>query len=257
MKKMKINKSKVQLNLEGLRIINKEGKDYLVLSELHAVFGVEPSFIANASVRVEPGFVDKYIRKFFIENSKNARIRKCLDIEGLPKFLNKLSYKFDNTVLVEFSNYVDYLISQENSKPHKARIVEFRPQEDIVNIDEKSIVGNMESVNDLESDAKKLEVSLASSEDTIEDVTQISETNLTDISDMADIDSVLNVMDGVLSMLSERSALKQENEALKLKIQDLEKEISDLKSELNNSKTKSDSIVKKATLIRDYVLSNK
>lgn len=251
--KKNTNKVRVKLNLEGLRVLNKEGKYYLVLSELHHVFGVEPAFIANASVRVEEGFVDQYIKKFHFAEAKIAKNRKCLDVEGLPKFLKKLSYKFEDSVLTEFSNYVDYLISQESSKTTKARVVEFRPQEDNANVEcSRSSVMLPETAvtNNLECDTKHSDLILPT--DSI-----VPDTSEPKLEDITDIDSILSVMDGVLSMLAERSALKSENEQLKFKVQELEKEISELKFELNNSKAKSDSIVQKATLIRNFVLANK
>ena len=265
MKTMKNVKIKTKLNFEDLRILTKEGKNYLVLSELHNVFGVKPAFIANASARVGGDFVARYIKKFVLEDSKFMREKKCLDIEGLPLFLKKLSYKFEDSVLNEFANHIEFLISQNVEK--KAKIVEFKSQEsdESINISNALTIIPAKTINDSTENSFENKVNLESSDssdsvmllDSEVENSDVIEKNKSDITDITDIDSVLNIMDGVLSMLEERSILKSENDALRKRIQELEEEIDRLDSALKNTNAKNNSILKKATLIRDYVLQNK
>ena len=227
-------KNNCKLNFEALQLVTKDGKHYLVLSELHKVFNVNASFISNVSARINKEYDNKYIKKFVIDNASHSRPKRYLEVDGIAVFLQKISYKFEDSVLNDFANYIECLI-QEKETPKQSKVVEFPPQTEV-----NTINCECEDIH-----PKTIDTSVNSVDN------NSVENNISNIND------VINIMDSVLAMLKERSILKNENDMLKARIQELEQEISNLNNELLNTHSKNDSIAKKATLIRDYVLSNK
>lgn len=227
-------KNNCKLNFADLNLVTKEGKHYLVLSELHKVFNVNSAFISNVSARINKEYGNKYIKKFVIDNASHSRPKRYLEVDGIAVFLQKISYKFEDSVLNDFANYIECLI-QEKETPKQSKVVEFPPQTEV-----NTINCECEDIH-----PKTIDTSVNSVDN------NSVENNISNIND------VINIMDSVLAMLKERSILKNENDMLKARIQELEQEISNLNNELLNTHSKNDSIAKKATLIRDYVLSNK
>lgn len=234
MKTSACKNNSIELNFEALQLVTKEGKHYLVLSELHKVFNVNASFISNVSARINKEYGNKYIKKFVIDNASHSRPKRYLEVDGIAVFLQKISYKFEDSVLNAFANYIECLI-QEKETPKQSKIVEFPPQTEV-----NTINCECEDIH-----PKTIDTSVNSVDNNSVD------------NNISNINDVINIMDSVLAMLKERSILKNENDMLKARIQELEQEISNLNNELLNTHSKNDSIAKKATLIRDYVLSNK
>lgn len=238
-------KNNCKLNFEALQLVTKDGKHYLVLSELHKVFNVKSTFISNVSARINKEYGNKYIKKFVIDNASHSRPKRYLEVDGIAVFLQKISYKFEDSVLNDFANYIECLI-QEKETPKPSKIVEFPPQTEVDTI----------NCEDEDINPKTIDTSVNSVDYSIEHNT-VNQTDNSVENNISNINDVINIMDSVLAMLKERSILKNENEMLKARIKELEQEISNLNNELLNTHSKNDSIAKKATLIRDYVLSNK
>lgn len=254
-----------KLNLEGFGLHYIDEKPYIILSQLAKVFNVKAPFIANATCRVSPTFVNDYVIKKAVEIDGKTRPRKFLDIAGLPLFLEKISYGIDNELLIAFSSYVDSLLGNTvQEEAPKAKIVEFNS---ITPCNEKSESENNSiqiveaTENATQSEDSLNNEALEEASITCKNVALEAENETASVVNAldksSDIDSMLAVMDGVLTMLAERASLKEENLKLQAHITELEQEIANLKAALENSQSKSESILKKASLIRDYVLANK
>lgn len=236
-------KNNCKLNFADLNLVTKEGKHYLVLSELHKVFNVNSAFISNVSARINKEFGDKYIKKFVIDNASNNRPKRYLDVCGIPVFLQKISYKFEDSVLNTFANHIECLI-QEKETPKQSKIVEFPPQTEVNTTNCAAI--NPKTIDDV-----------VNTVDYATEYSNVEETIKSVIADSDDINDIINILNSVVAILQEHAILKKENEMLKERIHELEQESSNLSSKLSDTKSKNDKIVKQVELIKNFVLINK
>lgn len=270
------------VKVEYLAPIDYNGRKYIPLINIAQAFNIDKHSVYNAGASTNK-IVSAYMQMISVDDKSQPK--KSIEIEGLTYLFDRLRKKVKPEILSSALKYIEemYLAvnttddvdSKEIDESHSD--VKLSPVNETVVENDSDIFEDAEQINiDLNNESDELTISLdANSSDVIDNTSSTEfDSNFEDLNDM------LNVLDGILGIISEHkdlktevAILKEENNELKNQIAVLSEEIShkgadpeeieklnnkiaSLEDELSKANKTSSEIMARANLIRNYVKEN-
>lgn len=270
------------VKVEYLKPIDYNGRQYIPLINIAQAFNIDKHSVYNAGASTNK-IVSAYMQMISIGDKSQPK--KSIELEGLTYLFERLKKKVKPEILSAAINYVEdaYLTvntpNDVDSKEIEESLsdVEASPVNETVIERDSNIFEDAEQINiDLSNESD--ESNLPSDTNDRNVVNNISLTGFDSNSD--DLSDMLNVLDGILGIISEHkdlktevAILKEENSELKNQIAVLSEEVShkgadpeeieklnnkiaSLENELAIANKTSSEIMARANLIRNYVKEN-
>lgn len=285
MLKAKKNEILNGVNLENLVVYPIDGGKYVIVSKFAEVLRTEKSLVYNATARLSKEHKDLYIKTLKIDgtNPKRKDMNKCIELGGLKYVFDKMQNKFSQDeadVLVryitEYANQIDLVDITESSCENSEEI---NSSNDASNTYGSNVVDFIPSSSTMVLDLNTEEV-IESDNCQVETSNEVvANENTTD-----DISDIFGVLNGISSILEEHRVFKQripgleaENKLLQAenlelknriaeleanpidtaKLDKLEQENVQLRAKLEASNKANNDIMKKANMIKNYVMQNR
>lgn len=256
---------------EELKVYLVEGKMYVIVTKLAEALEANKADVYNAAARLGKEAVSKYIKVVTLNDLSLSRpTAKCIDVEGLPILFKKIERKVDTERLQAVAEFLNIEFETGNNVKPKSNIVEFIPTVEIEDSKEiKSEESTVEENNavDVQDEASN------EAQENIEISLEVSaETNMDSVA--SSNDEAENIIDGILTIIEENKALKEKVASLEdtvvnlqeelskfngnpLELENLKEENESLRLKLKESEEKTQRLLNKANLIKDYIANNK
>ena len=263
------------VKLSLLEPIDSYGRMYIPLINISQAFNIDKHSIYNAGSSNNK-IVSAYMQ--MISTDSKSQPKKSIEIEGLPYLFERLKKKVKPEVLESALIYVKSIYTSENASVDTeiVDISDDNPQGTVVPFPMQEAVVTEDNTSDEFVNAEQIDIDSQIQNDSEAEAKLDSDSIESD----DDLNEILHVLDGIISIISEHkdlkteiAVLKKENEELKSQNADLLEEashkgadpeelaalqakIADLKDKLAIANKANSEIMARTNLIRSYVKEN-